>query len=426
MDPGFSFALLSIGVALLNSTKYWLRFVGTVCLLASMFAYNSERAFIPIFFLVLALVYKNYIVKYLSKNKLASFSFIIGSLFLLYTTFFGSAGSRMRSTSFLFLPQDNFSNQGNLNLESRAIGGVTLAVRRIGKFAQNYLSYFHPKFLFFPNGHSHDLLGFTEKENILLILFPFFLIGAFTCILNKNDLHKRNLSKIFILWLLIAPIPAALTNDLLHPGRSLIMLPPIIFLCTVGINRIISITSNKPRQQVIAAMTVVILSLNFFSYYLSYYRTYPEKSELSFQGYFQSIAKWLKPRSENYSKVVVSHNNPITFSNELIFLAWYMKIDPSMVQKDRTFSDINYLDKFNNITSSKPLGMEPICALLNDDTLVILSKGESNELNTMPVKEFFSYERYEKPEVLLRAYETNNVLQSDKALIKNMYCALSI
>jgi len=113
---------------------------------------------------------------------------------------------------------------------------------------QRYFNHFSPRFLLFEGDwqsprHSAPYIG--------VILYPsiiFLLVGLFS---------KPN--KFFLLWLLLAPIPAALTRDQLSATRAMSMSIPLVYFIANGIEIFI----KKFKSPLIKLSSSFIYSLLF-------------------------------------------------------------------------------------------------------------------------------------------------------------------
>jgi 4-amino-4-deoxy-L-arabinose transferase-like glycosyltransferase len=103
----------------------------------------------------------------------------------------------------------------------------------LGKFITNYFSSFSTDFLFI-NGDQNARQGFGGAG--LLYYLDFFLI-IFGLINTLKNRHQDKLGQFFVLLLVLAPIPFALTRDSIgpHATRLILMLPSLIYLSYQGI-----------------------------------------------------------------------------------------------------------------------------------------------------------------------------------------------
>ncbi len=120
-----------------------------------------------------------------------------------------------------------------LTTGSERLGYVTVAEGGgLGRWAltilRNYFSHFTPAYLFMDGDQQlrHSLPGFGI---MLHIEMPFFLAGVLLALVRR-----RSRDWFLIAWLLIAPLPAALTRDCPHALRSIAGLPAPSLLSAIG------------------------------------------------------------------------------------------------------------------------------------------------------------------------------------------------
>jgi len=101
-------------------------------------------------------------------------------------------------------------------------------LRSAGLIAGNYLSHFSPAFLFWRGDAElrHSIPGFGELH---LLEAPFFVAGVALMLWRR-----RPVDWFLLLWLLIAPLPAALTREAPHALRSITALPAPSLVSAIG------------------------------------------------------------------------------------------------------------------------------------------------------------------------------------------------
>jgi hypothetical protein len=108
-----------------------------------------------------------------------------------------------------------------------------------------------------------------------LIDLVIFLIGVYSFLQSKN-IFKKQIAKFFLISLLLAPIPFALTRDSLspHATRLILMAPSIIYFISLGINYLyqkIKTTPFKILLSFVLFITYIISFINFFHFYHFHY-----------------------------------------------------------------------------------------------------------------------------------------------------------
>ncbi len=307
-----------------------------------MYAYHSERVFLPLLLTLLVVMFRKKL--FVKENKTAIIiSIIIGLVFAipLFSILFGSRGLlRLKATS-SFTDQTNLLARNIVQLERDQKNGDFLGLildnRRIvyaKTIISGYLSHFNLKWLFLtsdnPRHHAPDmgLLHFWE--------LPFLLYGIYW--VSKQRGFMRT---ILIGWLLIAPIPAAPTTGLPHAVRTLVFLPVFQIFTAIGI---VNVRMKKP----ITVLYMLFVIFGIF-YYLNMYFVHqnPENSEYWQYGYKDTVALTEKLK-DKYEKVVVSTR----LDQSYMFFLFYTKYDPATYlahggTKSGSFEEVrNSFDKY--------------------------------------------------------------------------------
>jgi len=296
-----------------------------------LYAYHSERIFIPLLVLLLSYVWRKELFTKDNKTHIIA-GIIIGIITIipLFSVIFNkTALMRLEGTS-------SFSN--TMELLSRTIPkieddkargdifGEMLDNRRI-VFAKTiisgYLSHFSFKWLFLtgdnPRHHAPDM-------GLLYIWeLPFFLAGLYA--LAKRGGKIRN----FLFgWILISPIAAAPTSGLPHAIRTLVFLPTFQILSAVGIITGVSCIKyqvSSIRKKLFYGVLLLIFCLALFNiayYFVQYFVVMNrEYSEYWQYGYKQAV-EYTESVKNKYKSVVVSTG----LEQSYMFYLFYIRYDP--------------------------------------------------------------------------------------------------
>lgn len=188
---------------------------------------------------------------------------------------------------------------------------------------QRYTNYFSPRFLFFAGDwtnfrQSIPYYGYLHIPELLTVI-----VGLYLLIKTSNQD-----SKFLGLWLILAPLPAALSRDLVSGVRSLPMIFPLVIISGLGLKKI-----SRHRLLLFFYSFVLIF---FFFYYLDQYYTHAPiyGAPDMLYGYRQAWKEVAKQQS-NYHKVIFSDK----MGQPYIFGLFYLKIDPQKVQKELTLKN---------------------------------------------------------------------------------------
>jgi len=320
----------------------------------SVYAYQSEKLFMPIFLLILTLVYFKQIIKipriYLF-SAVTLFGLIVLPMFL-YTTFSSEGLARARSTS-IFTQEiegmESLNQRIQYNQEQNDNFSMLFDNKYIffGKqIAEGYLVHFDPNWLFItgdiPRHHapSMGLLYIAE--------LPFLLIGIF--ILSFIWLPRSKDRKPYaflLLWFLTAPVPASITLEVPHAVRTLNFIPTFQIFVAIGFVSSVLYLLNKFRSRLTGYAILLFIGIFMifnFVYYLNQYfvqQNYFHSKDWQY-GYKELVAELEKIRGD-YEKVVISSVSPMDQS--YMFFLFYKKYPPSEFQKVR-ISGTNNFDRY--------------------------------------------------------------------------------
>jgi len=291
-----------------------------------MYAYHSERIFLPLLLCLLLVVYrKKLFVKYHTRMFVASV--VVGLIIVipLIPVFFNkSAMMRLRGTS-SFTDQTNLLSRDIKKIETdRQIGdkfGELLDNRRIvwvKTIASGYLSHFSLRWLFLTGDNQRHHA--PDMGLLYLLELPFLLYGLYALLKSKNYQKETQL---LIGWLLIAPVAASPTTGLPHAIRTLVFLPVFQIIIALGVVSVFENINKKIRWPVLCFVSVFIIG-NLLYYLTMYFiNMNPEFSEYWQYGNKEAVMMSEKLKSK-YDKVVVSTQ----IEQSYMFFLFYTKYDP--------------------------------------------------------------------------------------------------
>jgi 4-amino-4-deoxy-L-arabinose transferase-like glycosyltransferase len=267
-----------------------------VFFISSAYFYSTAKLFLVLL--------APFIIFYLLKNKLLTKnSIIIATIFslillspLILDTLFGRAGYRFSYISIFTEPKreqtvDTLRYQDILKDHSGELGVKTPFFSYlfhnkyqlvIKKFFENYLQSFSTDFLFI-RGDQNNRHGFGEHG--LLYIFEFFSIIYGIYIFKTNP---TNIGKVFLLFLVLAPIPFALTRDSAtpHATRLILMLPSLIYFSTLTIKQF---------------PYLLLLYPIFFGIFWDFYQNhYPQNSAVNWHFNLKNTVEATKELSSSY------------------------------------------------------------------------------------------------------------------------------
>lgn len=285
-----------------------------------MFAYHSERVFLPLMLLFLVLIFwKQLFIK--ENMRVLCASAIIGAVFImmLIPVLFGQNGLLRAKATSVFSDETGLLARDITQLardhQNNDFLGLVLDNRRIiyaKTIIAGYLSHYSLWWWFVtgdnPRHHAPDM------GLLYLWELPFFLYGMYWV----WKYMKRPAKILLIGWFLIAAVPAAPTTGLPHAVRTLVFLPTFQIFTALGIAHVLS-----KRKRVVFLYSVFILFNILYFWDMYFVQQNPENSQYWQYGYKDAVALTEKLKNK-YQKVVVSTK----LDQSYMFFLFYTKYDP--------------------------------------------------------------------------------------------------
>lgn len=199
-------------------------------------------------------------------------------------------------------------------------------------FATNYLEYFSGEFLFIKGGlpiwYKIPNVGLLYLVELPFIITGFVYLGS----------RKKLILAVPIIWMVIAPVTAAITtDDIPNINRSIVLFPMFQILAAVGCLYVIE---HLPRFLRYAAIGVSVMALGCNSgYFLHQYFVHAKTHQTwyRFNG-FKELVNKVQSQSSKYDKVFVTKSLGGIYPHFLFF----MQYDPLAYQKEGSPKDRDY------------------------------------------------------------------------------------
>ncbi|MFH2062155.1 MAG: glycosyltransferase family 39 protein, partial [Candidatus Beckwithbacteria bacterium] len=334
----------------------------------SMYAYHANRVLVPLLGLSFGLLYLKKLLTNKSKSLIAIFLFILISLPL-------SLRLNTPEVKQRFLETSAFSDSA-LVIESNQLisqdggGPVSRLIHHrywfyTKTFLDHYLDHFNFNYLFISGDsnprHSTQLVG-----SLYLIQLPLLIFGLFSLFKNK----KSELIPILV-WIILAPIPAALTKATPHALRSLLLLIPLTILCAYGAVQLI-------KSKLLIYIFTIILLFEFSRHQYIYHFNYPKLHQSQWQYGYQELMEYINQNKDKYDTIYVTRK----LGRPSIYYWFYSKTKPSLVQiaNNKVNKDQGEYLEFQNIKFELPK-----INTYNSNSLIVVAKDDIINL-TNPVK----------------------------------------
>lgn len=310
-------AELVLGSWLFIKNRLWL---SSLVFAATLYTYQGGKIMTPLLILGLFITTRAY--KNLGQSIRFFLPLVIFSLPVIYGILFSSAANRLNVFA-LWNYHRPAKETDTLLVESSPLN-YSLFHSEPLFFARNFLTryfnHFSPRFLFFSGDwqisrHSAPYIG--------MLLYPstlFLLIGLATAITNFS-------SHLFMIyWLLISPLPGALTKDAIQPVRTLPLSLALIYFVSIGI--ITLYQKIKKNYRILFLSTTIIAYLLSFIYYIDLYTTHLVKVNPSHWLYgYESAINYVKQHQSNQSVTFTDF-----YGQPYIFYLFYTQYPPQQYQ----------------------------------------------------------------------------------------------
>ncbi len=309
---------------------------------STLYTYQSAKLITPL--LILALLF---CLRPKIKSLLSPFLILaIFALPLLNSLFFGQASNRLKVVSLFSYPRSAAETQTILS-ESNQLDYNLFHNRPIffiRNFFSRYFNHFSPRFLLFEGDwqnprHSAPYIG--------VILYPsiiFLLLG----LLTVN--YRQSPSKFFLLWLLLAPIPSALTRDSLSAVRAMSLSLPLVFFISQGVYYLI----KKYSGFIVYSLILTAYLLSFIYYSDLYFNHLVKKSPTDYlYGYHQAI-NYLVNHQSSFQNIYFTQ----FYGQPYIYYLFYTSYPPSQYQSQAKLIsssvDTGQINQIDNIRFTEP------------------------------------------------------------------------
>lgn len=314
----------------------------------SFFTYQGSRLFVPLILIALVIIYKQS-MQWSIHTKLATIIFIIFLSLMFYATFLGGQSSRLATQNFFAYERSQDETLQITKEDGLARNSLTFNILH-GQWwsytkglIERYLIYFSPKMLFIDGDYSerHSIPDLGALYYFSVVLIP---LGIFFFLRNHGDT-----SKLLFAWLLIAPITAVLSRDLISTLRAINMVIPWVILEAGGLFWLVTLIKKLRWFYLMLIIITVIITANFIIYFDRYFiHATKEYSRYWLYGYKQSM-EYLHSLNKQYDKIIISDS----YGQPYIYFLFYTKYPPEKFQKqaklDQPGVDVGTVRKIDNI-----------------------------------------------------------------------------
>lgn len=322
-----------------NTFLFW----SLLSFLISMYLYQSPRLVVPVFLILIALIFRREIFKSLKSNiKKTVTGFVILillSLPLLFQFIGGDGSARFSGLSFL-------SDPGPSTRVNELRGQHQDPQEEIAKVFHNKLTAYFPNFLGHYLDHfSADFL-FINGDPLIRNKIPetgqFYFIQSLFLIAGLMFLIKfdSKLKYLLLIWILTAPLASSITYQTPHAVRALSMVVPLIIFMSFGFVSLLRLIKKRNMKIAAGVILIIIIGFEFVRFQENYYIHYPKRYSLSWEYGFSEMVRKLGKYENSVDRVVITDR----YDQPYILVLFFKKYDPLKYQPQAVLSE---RDKFN-------------------------------------------------------------------------------
>jgi hypothetical protein len=322
-------------IFLLNSigNKKWLYFA-VISSIASVYSYHSEKIVVPILLLTFWLLFR----KELSL-KIKNILILISILFLfLIPVLIGltnnSGQSRAKGsliTNYLFNSTKDSTYELTASLINENNGIVTNIFNHsrialsFSDISSKFYAYLSPANLFV-TGDEVGRHG-VEDFGVLMPFESIFIISGIYFFIKEP---KKNLDRFLLVWFLAGLLPAMLTMDELHTGRSYSAVTPLYIFESWGLLQLLNKIKEKNIKFLILIVSLLFIAISF--YFLRFTQSYfvytPIKRADVLQYGYKQVVETVKEEQGKIDRVIV--DSPPDYGYTYIFFLFYQQYEPTV------------------------------------------------------------------------------------------------
>lgn len=321
--------------------------------LLALFTYQSAKVLVPALIIGFVFFFRKELKVIALKPKICFLVIlVVVFLFFNFLTATGGRSGRIKVMSVFSYPRS--SEETHLIKDQDNNRGLDWSVFHsspvffLRGVLGRYLNHFSGKFLFFTGDWSNPRNGVAYHGVLYLSDFIFGLIGL-SVLLGR----KRNpLENLMLFWLVLAPLPSALTRDIISSVRSFTMVVPLIFVISVGLSSFLDyIKKNFGHLFLKFCFLLFAFYFLFLLHFLDLYFVHDPKINAPdhLWGY-REVIEYIKPLLEEKKQIVFTTD----YGQPYIFYLFYSRYNPVSYQKqaklkESSIGDVGEVEQIDKI-----------------------------------------------------------------------------
>lgn len=327
--------------------------LSSVILSLSLYTYHGNHIFSTLLFFILVCT-----TIYLKRDKKSTVFFIlpfsIFAMVIFGQTVFSAdstkiAGLLPTNDTYLVYDKVNLSRLEHIDLNSITSklfhNKISLFLE---SFIRGYINSYSSEFLFLSGGGNlqHNIPNFGNlyiAESVFIVMGIYYLFA-----------RSYQWRWLLFLWLLIAPIPAAITRDAPHSARMLALLPLPHLFSAIGFLEAINLIRHKRILKVFILLIIILFGINVSVYLDRYFVHFPIKREFAWGGGYKELVSTVNQLESKYKEIVMDRPD---YSPYIYFL-FYNQTDPQTFQREvvrypEDDEGFQHVKAYKNITFKK-------------------------------------------------------------------------
>lgn len=329
--------LITLGIlSFFLSVKFSnLIYISFITFAASIYAYHDARVLTPLLIICLLILYKSHVFKIRKKVILSMVIFLILISPFLVQVFNPEVWTRPRYTIFtsdpgIVLDTNQERGEDKVNNFSVPLFFHNKVWSTANRFFSNYFSQLSFQFLFL-SGDEVKIYKTIGSGILYIATAPFLLLGLYLTIKNKAEHNK-----IILIWLLISPLPAALTRFVPSASRMISFLPVSSLIIAFGMFGSLRYFKSLPSRKVFIVLVSLIFTLEISKYLHNYYFNTPVRYAKEWHYGMDQVVSKVKSLENRYDKIWFSKN-----AWGYIYPLFYLPYPPEKYQKQSLLGSLN-------------------------------------------------------------------------------------
>jgi 4-amino-4-deoxy-L-arabinose transferase-like glycosyltransferase len=316
----------------------------------SLYTYHAARIIVPLLLFGTALFYFKEIKKNIKQLLVAAIVGLVLVFPLVRDLTKGEIVSRAAGVG-LFADVGPIEKTNEQRMEHHGYTSVFLHNKVVNyglTFLKNWSAHYHGLFLFV-SGDVIQRNAVPETGQMYLFEIITVLVGMiFVC-------RKLNMSSkpfcLLLWWLLIAPVPAALTFQSPHALRAQNMIIPLTLISALGVSMLIDFAVKRKRlvKNVTLFLFGALVAWNFGRYLHMYWLHMSKEYPFSSQYGVKELVDYIDSRDKEYKNIVVTNK----YDQPYILFLFYTKYPPHTFQNEHILTPrdkygFSTVDRYSN------------------------------------------------------------------------------